>query len=198
MSNRNYIQNFSTHLKQNDDELNIQDLYSSNVLSKFNLDTPIKEWQFENVFKSLTDISLVHQKMTALLKTRSISKEKSTSDFSVDVEKSNYKITADGVIEDYWLDVENVESRIIDFTVNNVILECLVDVENKKFQNRTFSKSLLDGIPLAVNQPILIKIFTGKNEIKFQFINGNGIINLDNFEIDYFKDVSFDLFSKKI
>ena len=64
-----------------------------------------------------------------------------------EIELSNLQITGDGIISDKWDKIENIESRIIEVSDQDVILECLVDYENKTFENRIFPKNLIEGIP---------------------------------------------------
>ena len=132
-----------------------------------------------------------------LLSSNLLGKQTKTSE-PEDIELSNLQITGDGIISDKWDKIENIESRIIEVSEEGVILECFVDYENKTFENRSFPKGLIEGIPLKVYYPVLIKIFTRKNELKFLFIDGTGLVDVAKFNVGYFDDISFEMFNHKI
>lgn len=111
---------------------------------------------------------------------------------------SNYRITSGGIIEDHWDIIHNIPARLLEFNEKEVVLECLIDTENKIFQNRKIEAFLIQGIiPMELLYPVIIKIFKRKGEQKTQFIDGKNLIDLSLFEEDYFKNISPELFNKK-
>lgn len=113
-------------------------------------------------------------------------------------ELSDYTITSGGIIEEQWDIIQTIPARLLEVNENHVILECLIDVENKTFQNRKFEKDLLEGIiPLVSFYPLIIRIFKRKGERKFNFIDGKNLIDISLFEENYFQDLNPEFFNKK-
>lgn len=116
---------------------------------------------------------------------------------------SDIIVSDQGIIAERWDAIENIPSSIIELGNNAVTLECLVDIDTRKFQRRIFDSMLLEGIvKFEVGKLVLIKIFKRPGEIRFKFLDGSGLVNPEYFDAkkikDYFKDIPKGKFDKHL
>lgn len=110
---------------------------------------------------------------------------------------SNYAITSEGIFAEKWDTILNIEARIVKCGIEKVVVECLVDSNEMRFDNRSFDVSFFEGIPTIEKYPVLIKIFKRKNEIKFHVLDGRGLFDASKFEVDPFLDIDLSFLNKK-
>ncbi len=86
---------------------------------------------------------------------------------------SDYTITGDGFISENWSSTFTIPSNIIEVNNEFVILECLIDYQNKILETRRFKRTLLDGkCRLFPNHIIILKISERPGKIQFEFEDG--------------------------
>ena len=104
-----------------------------------------------------------------------------------DSELSEISINSLGIIEESWNSILKIPGRIIEVTETTVVLECVIDLEKKTIQERTFKKDLFNGaVPLQEYQLVLIKIFQRTGKISYEFLNGNGLVKKSTFPDENF------------
>lgn len=105
----------------------------------------------------------------------------------------------DTVIITEWKNVENISARLIEFYDDKVILECLVNKEERIYEEREFKTSLFDGYEIKIGNLFLLKFLERQNEIKMQIHNDPGLTFKEDFPkldfVEKFKDSR--LFKKK-
>ena len=88
--------------------------------------------------------------------------------------------------DDVWSSVTEIYGRVLSLIDDIVECECLVDKENKIFQNRTFPKILFDNVDnLCENSYVIICIKMRKGAMRFDVYDGKNIIDETLFEIDW-------------
>jgi len=86
-------------------------------------------------------------------------------------------------VQESWNDVQNLDARILEVRPGSVKLEVLEDREERSFQDRIFSRDLLEGsVRLEKGNYILVRIFKGEGKIKFTFQDGGKIADKEAFE----------------
>lgn len=80
-----------------------------------------------------------------------------------------------------WRTIENIPSRVVQISEEIVVLECLVDSENKKYEERIFLSSLFKGIPLSEGKYLYLRFLERSNELKIQVHDDKNLISKDDF-----------------
>jgi hypothetical protein len=76
--------------------------------------------------------------------------------------------------EEDWKLVETTHARVLEVSEETVVLECLVDKENKIFENKRFDKKLLEGVLQPQDGKfVIIQEFFRPGEIRFKFRDGD-------------------------
>ncbi len=89
------------------------------------------------------------------------------------------------ILNENWQKNETIQAKVINLNENEVFVDCLIDQENKIFQNRTFPISLFHNLTnLRVNKPVLIKTRLKPGAIRMDIYPGEGIVNLQLFTIE--------------
>lgn len=88
------------------------------------------------------------------------------------------------LITEQWEKTEIISGKIISFDRNSVCCDCILDKENKVFETREFPIKLFQNIKeISENIPVIIKIKIKKGSIRFDVIDGNGIVDLELFSL---------------
>lgn len=86
-------------------------------------------------------------------------------------------------VSESWDDVQNLDARILEVRPGSVKMEVLVDTAKRRFEDRVFSRDLLEGaVHLKEGNYVLIRRFKGKGKIKFVFEDGSRIAKKEAFE----------------
>lgn len=86
-------------------------------------------------------------------------------------------------VKDNWDEVRTFDARIIEIKDSSVVLDCLMDRENKHFETRIFNKRLFKNFnDLNEGQYILIRQFSKPGKITFTLNNGEKLVNKEYFE----------------
>lgn len=89
-----------------------------------------------------------------------------------------------------WDVRKNIQSRITDFSDEFVVLECLVDEDDRIFERSSFRRNIMEGVvPVEVGKYVLIRYFEKSGKCKYTFFDGDNIVNESLFESD--KDYSY-------
>ncbi len=96
-----------------------------------------------------------------------------------------------GILEDSWLKknkIPAIVTEIIDDRV--VVLDCLLDKENKEYEERVFEYFFFQKIKqFAVGKLIQIIIYQMPGEIKYKFLDGEGTISRNDFLFEVEQDL---------
>lgn len=86
------------------------------------------------------------------------------------------------LLNENWQKNETIQGKIINLNKNEVFVDCLIDLENKIFQNRTFPIYLFESLTnLKADKPVLIKTRLKPGSVRMDVYPGDGIVNLDLF-----------------
>ncbi|MCY7362978.1 MAG: hypothetical protein LH629_13080 [Ignavibacteria bacterium] len=88
---------------------------------------------------------------------------------------------SEGVIIRGWKILENVSSKVIGFDDETVFLECLVDKENKQYEEREFLILLFEGLELKVGKYFKLCTYRRMNQIMMEVIDNPKLILEDDF-----------------
>lgn len=111
-------------------------------------------------------------------------------------ELSDISINRDGIVEEHWASIQKVPSRVIEVSEHFVILECLVDIQNRVYEERSFEKGMFENaIPLINEQLILIKISSRPLKKLIEFVDGTNLIPKSYFD---YSNIFEDLKDKRI
>lgn len=109
-------------------------------------------------------------------------------DFDNDVSQSiiNQIFRNRGVIaNEQWVDVITIPSKVISIDEHQISCECSIDIDNDKFETRSFPKELFSNIPnLDINSPIFIKINYKPGSSRIDVLDGKGIVDMNIFELN--------------
>ena len=104
----------------------------------------------------------------------------------------------DTIIISGWKNVENISARLIEYYDDTVVLECLIDIEMKIYEEREFRLSLFTDYDLKIGNLFLLRIFERKNEIRIEVHNDPGLTLKDDFpKLDFVKEFSNSRLFKK-
>ena len=91
----------------------------------------------------------------------------------------------DTVLNENWEVNENIQGKILSFDQNEVYVDCLIDLEKNVIQSRRFPISLFKNLSkIDKNKPVLIKTRLKPGAIRIDVYSGEGIVNLEVFEIN--------------
>lgn len=111
---------------------------------------------------------------------------------------SEYGISKEGGFQEYWSFSENIMSRILEVGYDYVILECMVDEEQRVIQNRRFERVLFENaVPLKQYQVVLLQIFKRPGEFKVKISNGEKLLTNPDLFTESF-DEDFPLYTTKL
>lgn len=79
-----------------------------------------------------------------------------------------YEGYTESVVLNTWKNIENVSAQLIEVQDDLVILECLIDKENKIYEEREFRKSLFEGYDLSQGNLFYLRVFDRPNETKLE------------------------------
>jgi hypothetical protein len=83
-----------------------------------------------------------------------------------------------------WVSTHTVQGKIVHCTENEVFVDCLIDFDEGIFEHRAFSKNLFVHLSkLKAGIPVLIKTRSKPGTIKIDIYPGEGIVNLEKFEL---------------
>lgn len=89
----------------------------------------------------------------------------------------------DVFLNEKWDVSENIQGKIVVVNEYNVHVDCLIDIESKTFQHRTFPINLFKNIDgLAQNKLVIIKTKMKAGAIRLDVYPGGGIVNDELFE----------------
>lgn len=123
----------------------------------------------------------------------------SNSENSISEEVQQKSTFSDIVVLKNWKNIENFPGRVIEVNDEYVVLECLVDKENRIYEERIFKKSLFNNYNLKETEYFYLRLFERQNEMLFQIHNTPGLILESDFpKLDFVKEFSKSkLFKKK-
>ena len=82
-----------------------------------------------------------------------------------------------------WSDVLHIDARIIDVRDQWVNLECLMDPDERRFQQRRFERSLLEGaVPLEVGGYLVVSRHKKPGKVVHTFRDGSKLVDREAFE----------------
>lgn len=86
-------------------------------------------------------------------------------------------------LNERWENTQTIQGKIVHLTEREVFLDCLVDIENRAFEHRSFPRQLFDHISnLKTGKPILIKTQMKSGATRIDIYSGEGIVQMENFE----------------
>ncbi|NGP88985.1 hypothetical protein [Fodinibius halophilus] len=86
-------------------------------------------------------------------------------------------------VNESWDTVKTFDARVIEINDPNVVLDCLIDRENKRFETRIFRLELFNNFEkLREGQYILIRQFTKPGKVSFTINDGEKLVNKEYFE----------------
>ncbi len=157
--------------------------------------------EFEDLFgnKEELDIDLI----TTISSEDSIEINLSEERFYSSVEDSgsfmrNLYRGKDVILNEKWTNTETIQGKVVHLSEQEVFVDCLIDLDNKIFQHRAFSKHLFENIfNLSANKPVIIKTRLKPGAIRVDVYSGDGIVNLELFQLnenwDNLKDSGLDV-----
>lgn len=84
-----------------------------------------------------------------------------------------------------WDVNEIIQGKILSFDENEVYVDCLIDFEKNVIQSRKFPISLFNNLSkIDKNKPVLIKTKLKPGAIRIDVYSGEGIVNLEVFEMN--------------
>jgi len=84
----------------------------------------------------------------------------------------------DVLLKEKWDVSENVQGKVVSVNESDVYVDCLVDIESKTFQHRTFPINLFKHINgLSQDKMVIIKTRMKVGAIRVDVYNGEGIVN---------------------
>lgn len=84
----------------------------------------------------------------------------------------------DVILKEKWDVSENVQGKVISVNESDVSVDCLVDIESKTFQYRTFPINLFKHINgLSQDKMVIIKTRMKAGAMRVDVYNGEGIVN---------------------
>jgi len=93
---------------------------------------------------------------------------------------------SDSVILKGWKNIENISARLIESNDEQVILECLIDKENKIYEERIFRPSLFKGLNKNIGSLFYLRFYERSNELKMQIHDDPELTFKDDFpKLDY-------------
>jgi hypothetical protein len=85
-------------------------------------------------------------------------------------------------IKEDWAIEENIQAKIVKVNDSNVFADCLIDIESRTFQHRSFSAQLFSHIPkLAKGDLVIIKTRMKEGSFRVDVFPGGGIANKSYF-----------------
>lgn len=87
----------------------------------------------------------------------------------------------DRIILSGWKTLENISARLIEFSSDQVVLECLIDKENRIYEERVFLPSLFNGYDLKIGNLFYLRFFERQNEIKLEIHDDPDLTSEDDF-----------------
>ena len=100
----------------------------------------------------------------------------------------NVSIGTDRIVLKNWKNVSNISARLVEVLSDTIILECLIDKENKIYEEREFQSKLFEGYELKVGSLFLLRLFERQNEMKLQVYNDPELTLVDDFpKLEYYK-----------
>jgi len=166
----------------------------------------LSEFDSANDFKALIELENIEKNTNEFNSSRFIERENLLKDlFNSDenkfleriqieelAEKVNkpYELTpaisVDKVIISGWKIIENISARLIENSVEHLVLECLIDKEAEIYEERIFRKSLFSGYDLEFGNLFYLRFFEGNNVMKMEVHDGKGIVSINDFpEINF-------------
>jgi hypothetical protein len=80
-----------------------------------------------------------------------------------------------------WKNTENRSARCIEIYDSSVLVECLIDKENKKYAEIEYNKSLFSGMELFVGKLLKICFFERLNQVMMEVIDNPHLIDQSDF-----------------
>ncbi|MBL7763395.1 MAG: hypothetical protein JNL23_08200 [Chitinophagaceae bacterium] len=93
----------------------------------------------------------------------------------------------DAVIFAAWKNTYNISARLIEHYDEVVMLECLIDKEEKVYETREYQSSLFLGYDLIIGSLFFLRYFERKNEVRLEVHNDPRLTSLDDFPKTDFK-----------
>ena len=106
---------------------------------------------------------------------------------------------SDRVVIQGWKNIENISARLIEFSEDQIVLECLIDKENKTYEERVFRPSLFVNYKLDIGNLFYLRFFERPNEIKMEVHDDPSLTSKDDFpKLEFVKEFkNSKLFRKK-
>tara|TARA_R110000868_G_scaffold720_4_gene5238 strand:- start:1873 stop:2439 length:567 start_codon:yes stop_codon:yes gene_type:complete len=116
----------------------------------------------------------------------SFSKEKLSNSFEDSrTYLDNLLIGRDFISNETWEKINTIQGRIASFNNIKVFVDCLIDKENKIFEHREFARFFFEHLDeLSEKKPIIIKTKINPGSSRIDIYPGEGIVNLELFEIN--------------
>lgn len=93
----------------------------------------------------------------------------------------------EGVHLSSWRLAANISSKVLAEDEEYVLLECLIDKEERLYEEREFSKTLFEGFNLKVGDLFKICIYKRQNQEMIEVKDGSLLVNEDDFpKVDFF------------
>ena len=88
------------------------------------------------------------------------------------------------IANEHWEKTLNISSRIASFNNDYVLCECLIDKENKIFEQRSFPRYLFNHIENIKSNPyVLLSIQSKTGSTRIDVIKGNNLVDKKAFEL---------------
>jgi|GEM_PF-4290113 len=85
-----------------------------------------------------------------------------------------------------WKNIGNYSARLVKILDTTIILEVLIDKENKSYQERAYRKSRFDEYELKLGKLFLIRYYERGNETSSEILDDPRLTNSDDFpKIDF-------------
>ncbi|MEA3448487.1 MAG: hypothetical protein U9Q98_08590 [Bacteroidota bacterium] len=154
------------------------------ILEKENQDEFVRSWDIDRSFSTKINdqkSDFHDEKEKMLFELFDFSKRGVYESEKQDVEQAS--LADSKILIRDWNNSENIHARLIEVTGTTVVLECLVDKENKIYEEREFDKDLFDGYEIKEGYFFLLRFYTRKNEMKLEVHdNKSGLVKDEHFK----------------
>jgi len=94
----------------------------------------------------------------------------------------NFFLGKDVILNEKWDFTANIQGKIVHVNEEEVFVDCLLDIDKKIFEHRTFPIQLFTNlVEIVVNKTVLIKTKVKPGTIKIDVFPGDGIVKLEFF-----------------
>lgn len=84
-----------------------------------------------------------------------------------------------------WRSTQYLEAMVSGIDESGIVLDCLIDGDELLFEERRFDREYFTHFHnLTIDSPIIIKIRRKPGTLRFDFLDGKGVVNTEAFKIN--------------